>query len=114
MPIYEYEPVDWDCMICKGRFEALQRVDEDSLTVCPTCGMDCRRVVSQIQVRTRKHHGADHAGRKGFTTYKKSQKGVWEKVGGEGVDAIVGQPEDVAAIEAEKKPKKKIDLDNMS
>jgi len=114
VPIYEYEPVDWDCMICKGRFEALQRVDEDPLTVCPTCGIDCRRVVSQIQVRTRKHHGADHAGQKGFTTYKKTQKGVWEKVGGEGVDAIVGQPEDVAAIEAEKKPKKKIDLDKMS
>ena len=111
MPLYEYEPTDWDCLICNGRFEVLQAMSEPHLEVCPTCGMPCHRIVSKIQVRTKKYHGADEAGKKGFTTFKKTQKGVWEKVGGEGVDAIVGSPEDVEAIDAEKKPKKVIDLD---
>lgn len=67
-----------------------------------------------MQVKVAKYHGAEHAGAKGFTTYKKTDKGVWERIGGEGVDAIVGTPEDVAAVEAEKAPKKApIDLDNI-
>lgn len=111
MPLYEYEPIDWDCQICRGRFEVLQGADEEHLNECPTCGLPCRRLVSKVQVKVRKYHGSDHAGRKGFTTYKKTQEGVWERIGGEGVDAIVGAPEDIAAVEAEKKPKKVVDLD---
>jgi len=54
----------------------------------------------------------EKAAAKGFTTFKKVEKGKWEKVGGEGPDMIVGTPEDTAAVEAEKKPAKKvIDLD---
>ncbi len=112
MPLYEYEPLDWDCLICQGRFEALQSASEEHLTHCPTCGMPCRRIVSKMQVKVAKYHGAEHAGTKGFTTYKKTSKGVWERIGGEGVDAIVGDPTDVAAVDAEKAPNPKIlDLD---
>ena len=113
MPIYEYEPVDWDCLICQGRFEVLQAASEEHFSECPTCGMPCRRIVSKMQVKVAKYHGAEHAGEKGFTTYKKTDKGVWERIGGEGVDAIVGDPADVAAIQAEKSPKKpRVDLDD--
>ena len=112
MPIYEYEPVNWDCLICNGRFEVLQSPNDEALSVCPTCGMDCRRVVSKAQIKVAKFHGHDHAATKGMTSYKKSGKGFWEKVAGEGVDAIVGSPEDIAAVEAESAPPvRKIVLD---
>ncbi len=112
MPLYEYEPLSGDCLICNGRFESLQGVNDPPHTFCPTCGMDCKRVVSKAQVKVAKYHGDHHAGRKGFTTYKKVEKGVWEKTGGEGPDGIKGTPEDIAAVEAEKlKPAKKFDLD---
>ncbi len=112
MPLYEYEPIDdWDCHICGGRFEVLQSPNEDALSTCPTCGMPCRRLISKVQVKVAKYHGADKAGDKGFTTYRRAEKGVWERIGGPGVDAIVGDPNDIAEVESEKKPVKKIDLD---
>lgn len=112
MPIYEYEPIDWDCLICQGRFEVLQGIHDPNLKECPTCGLPCRRLVSRAQVKVVKYLGQDHAGKKGFTMYKRAEKGVWERVSGEGVDAIVGAPEDIAAVEAEKASTvKKVDLD---
>lgn len=111
MPIYEYEPKDHDCFICRGRFEHLQAVSEEPLTHCPTCGLEVRRVVSKAQIRIAKYQGAERAGQKGLTTFRKVEKGKWEKVGGPGVDMIVGTPEDQAAIDAEKKPAKKLNLD---
>ncbi|HSH93486.1 MAG TPA: hypothetical protein VK968_05025, partial [Roseimicrobium sp.] len=54
----------------------------------------------------------DKASRKGFTTFRRSEAGVWEKTAGEGPDMLVGSKEDVAAVEAEKAAKEKvIDLD---
>jgi len=40
MPIYEYH-----CKQC-GVFEVSQRITEDSLTTCPTCQSDVRRLIS--------------------------------------------------------------------
>ncbi|MBS1702376.1 MAG: zinc ribbon domain-containing protein [Armatimonadetes bacterium] len=112
MPIYEYEPCDRDCFICENRLQMMQGISEDALDLCPFCGMEIKKVVSRASFNLRKHHGAEDAGAKGFTTYKRSEKGVWEKVGGEGADYLVGSKEDMAAIEAEKqKPAKKLDLD---
>jgi hypothetical protein len=52
------------------------------------------------------------ASKAGFTTFKRAEKGVWEKVGGEGPDALIGSKEDIEAVEAEKAPPRKvIDLD---
>ena len=48
---------------------------------------------------------------KGLTTFRKVEKGKWEKVAGPGVDMIVGSEQDIAAVEAEKSAPKKIDLD---
>ena len=111
MPIYEYEPDNRECLMCEGRIEVIQDISEVPLAYCPQCGLEVVRVVSRSSFKVSKATGADKAAAKGFTTWKRAEKGAWEKVAGEGVDMIVGTEEDKAAIEAEKKPSKVIDLD---
>lgn len=111
MPIYEYEPVDWDCNICQNRCEFLQSVSDPPHDFCPTCGMPVRRVISKAQIKVARPSGADKAGKKGFSVFKKAEKGVWERVAGEGVDMIVGSKEDIQAVESESKKVKKVNLD---
>lgn len=111
MPIYEYELEFDDCLMCSGRFEALQSVNDPPLKHCPTCGLPAKRVVSRAQFKTKVDSSADKAAKKGLTTYKRSQEGVWEKVGGPGADVLVGTDEDRKYLEEEKRSKKAIDLD---
>jgi hypothetical protein len=74
--------------------------------------MDVRRVISKASIKISSGKLESRADRGGFTTFKKAQTGVWEKVAGEGPDVIAGSKEDIAAVEAEKAaPKKVIDLD---
>ena len=40
MPTYEYS-----CSEC-GRFEAFQKITDDPLKACPTCGKEVRRLIS--------------------------------------------------------------------
>ena len=40
MPTYEYE-----CRSCQHRFEKVQSMSEDPVSVCPTCGGSVRRVI---------------------------------------------------------------------
>ncbi len=109
MPIYEYEPTEHECSICNGRFEALQRLSDEPLEFCPTCGMPVIRVISQLAAKTEGSSLHDRAAKKGLSTWRRAEEGKWEKVAGEGVDMIVGTPEDAAAVAREKK--KPIDLD---
>ena len=103
MPIYEYELIHDDCLMCPGRFDALQELGEEALKHCPSCGLPARRVVSQVSIKTRSSIDHEKAGKKGFTTWKRSGFGQWEKVSGPGVDAIVASDEDIAAVKEEKK-----------
>ncbi len=112
MPIYEYEPDDRICYICNGHLEILQSIQDDPLKACPYCGLGICKVVSKVTFHSRKGDLIEKAGKKGLTTFKKVDKNTWERVSGEGVDTIIGTPEDVAAVEAEKAPPPKvIDLD---
>lgn len=112
VPIYEYEPDDRECFMCEGRVAVLQAIDEEALRYCPSCGLEVRRVISKAAIKIAKPTGHDRAGEKGFTTWRRAEKGVWEKVSGEGADYMVGSPGDVAAVEAEKQaPAKRLDLD---
>ncbi|MBI1757489.1 MAG: zinc ribbon domain-containing protein [Fimbriimonas ginsengisoli] len=88
MPIYEYEPDDRVCYICDGRVEVLQAADDPPLEVCPTCGLEVRRLVSGAQFKISKVVSPEEAATHGFATWRKSGKGVWEKIGGEGPDVI--------------------------
>ena len=111
MPIYEYEPVDHDCLMCDGRVGVLQGVHDNPCDYCPTCGLAVRRVISSAQFKLAKDASPEKAASRGFTTYKRSQKGVWEKLAGEGADVMAGSAEDMAAIESEKKAPRVLDLD---
>ena len=112
MPIYEYEPTEHDCLICSNRFEVIQGIDEPTLAYCPTCGMPCKRVVSRVSFKLAACVNPDKAAKKGLTTWRRADKGRWEKVAGPGVDVIEGRPEDIAAVESEKAKPKKVDLDS--
>lgn len=113
MPVYEYEPDDRDCLMCEGRIDVIQSASEEPLKFCPYCGLDVKRVVSRAIFRMAGEGGGmDKAGRKGFTTFRRAEKGVWEKIDGVGPDVIAGTKDDIAAVEAEKKPTKILNLDN--
>ncbi len=105
MPIYEYELIHDDCLMCPGRFEVLQELTEAALDYCPSCGLPARRVISQVSIKTRSPIDHEKAGKRGFTTWKRSGFGQWEKIAGPGVDAIVASPEDIAAVTEEKESK---------
>ena len=112
MPVYEYEPDDRDCLMCEGRIDVIQGIHEDSLKYCPWCGLEVKRVVSRATFKIFGASPEDKSSRKGFTTFRRAEKGVWEKISGEGPDVLAGTKEDAAAVEAEKAPRKQvIDLD---
>ncbi|MDY6879017.1 MAG: zinc ribbon domain-containing protein [Desulfatiglans sp.] len=48
MPIYEYESLylDKGCDRCSSRFEIIQGMNEEPLSVCPHCGAEVRKVIS--------------------------------------------------------------------
>lgn len=105
MPVYEYElnENEPECQMCPGRFGVLQPIGAEPVAFCPSCGLGCHRVVSQVSFKTRSELSAARAAKHGLTTWKKVRPGEWEKVDGPGVDAIVGRPEDIAAVQDEKK-----------
>lgn len=88
VPIYEYEPVDHDCLMCPNLVMAVQGVNDEPLQYCPDCGLEVRRIVSKAAFKLSKG-GPDEAAKRGFSTFRKAEKGVWEKVAGPGVDGIV-------------------------
>jgi putative FmdB family regulatory protein len=45
MPTYEYE-----CQSCHERVEAVQKFADPSLTVCPNCGGELRKVFSAVGI----------------------------------------------------------------
>jgi len=113
MPLYEYEKRDGECEMCPGRFAVLQGIEDEPLAFCPTCGLPARKVVSRASISTTPGKvDYDKAARHGMTTYRKAGEGTWEKIAGEGVDAIVGSEEDMKAVRQEKSPEVIIDLDD--
>lgn len=88
VPIYEYEPTDHDCLMCEGRVGVIQGVHDEPLQFCPDCGLSVRRVISKASFQFSKG-GADEAAKRGFTTFRKAETGVWEKIAGPGVDGII-------------------------
>lgn len=89
MPIYEYEPVDRECLMCPGRIEVLQSISEDALTVCPQCGLEVSRVISRASIQMGMGNLIETAGKNGFTAYKKAESGIYERVtGSEGPEIL--------------------------
>ena len=97
--------------MCPNRVESLQNIGDPPHEFCPDCGMPVKRVVSRPAFEISKTSNADKAAKKGFTIFRRAEKGVWERTAGEGPEFIVGTKADMAEIEAEKKPTKVLDLD---
>ena len=82
MPVYVYEakePVK-GCARCAKGFEIVQSIEDARLEACPDCGAPIFRV---IQAPGLGHSRTDlnyRAKRAGFHTYKKVQKGEYEKL----------------------------------
>lgn len=90
--------------MCEGRIAVIQNLDEDPLSLCPYCGMEVVRVISKTSFSMRGAPDADKAASKGFTTFRRSGRGTWEKLAGEGPDQLQSDP-------PEPPPAKRIDLD---
>ncbi|CAN5356889.1 hypothetical protein BH11ARM1_BH11ARM1_08920 [soil metagenome] len=98
--------------MCNGRVEVLQGINDDPFQYCPHCGMDVRRVISRATIKMAGSIPEDKASKKGYVTYRRAEKGVWEKTAGEGPDMMVGTKADMEAVEAEKQQAAKVyDLD---
>ncbi len=93
MPIYEYAAVEKGCPHCEARFDVLQKMADDPLTLCPHCGAAVRRVISvpSVAVGGSNLLKEDHFSKHGFTQYKKAGGGVYEKTAGDGPKYISGK-----------------------
>lgn len=111
MPIYEYEPIDRDCLICQGRLEVLQSPNDLPLKLCPYCGLEVTKVISKASIVKSRTVDVTKAGEKGFTTYKKAEKGVYEKIAGDGPSLIQKGKDFDSKSESDQKPSKVFDID---
>jgi putative FmdB family regulatory protein len=99
MPVYLYERVDGTCDECPGRFEKLQKLDEEPYWLCPRCYHPVKRVPASFAIG--KDSGspgndrqvtAEQAAAGGFSQYRRLEKGVYEKTAGNGPPVIVQPP----------------------
>ncbi len=86
MPIYEYQPAgEASCKHCRDGFELLQKLDDAPFAECLNCGGALKRVISAPNLNTQKANlDASNLDKKGFTQYRKVEKGVYEKTAGQG------------------------------
>lgn len=90
MPIYEYQPAgERHCGDCEQGFEQLRKASDPALTACPSCGAAVERKISAPNVpKASPSLDSDNIAKHGFTQYKRSGKGVYEKTAGKGPDII--------------------------
>lgn len=81
MPIREYKAVDPEksCAHCTTEFEEVETLNEPAKEICPKCGSPIARQFSAPSVGASQSGLHDRAKNAGFTTYKKSSKGEYEK-----------------------------------
>ena len=90
MPIYEYKPRGTECCShCANGFEQLQKLSDAALHACPLCGAPVRRVISVANLgQSGPSLEPANLEKHGFTQYRKSSKGVYQKTAGKGPDVI--------------------------
>jgi len=95
MPIYEYRPVSKsNCDYCRDGFEILRKISDPTLGTCPQCGVAVERVLSAPSLtKSDNSLATDNIEKHGFTQYRKSGKGVYEKTAGKGPKVISGDTE---------------------
>jgi putative FmdB family regulatory protein len=93
MPIYEYERTDEPyCAYCAEGFELLRKISDEELTACPKCGSSVRRKLSAPNLgKSGPSLDPSNLDKHGFTQYRKSGKGVYEKTAGKGPGVITDE-----------------------
>ena len=90
MPIYEYQPSSRQhCDFCADGFEIMQKISDARLVECPQCQAPVERLLSAPSIGKAgpsldRHNIEKH----GFTQYRRSGQGVYEKTAGKGPDVI--------------------------
>ncbi|WP_170113063.1 FmdB family zinc ribbon protein [Ahniella affigens] len=92
MPIYEYVAATAGeaCDHCRNGFDELQRLSDSDLKFCPICTQPVVRRISAPALATSGSHllKEDHFSKRGFTQYKRVEKGRYEKTAGNGPDTF--------------------------
>lgn len=90
MPIFEYIAVEpGACEHCASGFEMLHKRQETELGQCPRCGTPIKRVVSAPNLAKQSPSlEPNNLERHGFTQYRKSGAGTYEKTAGKGPRTI--------------------------
>ncbi|MDA3913674.1 zinc ribbon domain-containing protein [Oleiagrimonas sp.] len=87
MPIYEYiATTESGCEQCRSGMQLLRRLSDPELTVCPHCGAPVTQRISAPNVVAGNSHRTSegHLEKHGFTQYRKTGTGVYEKTAGKG------------------------------
>lgn len=91
MPLFKYGHTEGKGPGCEENFEVLQNRSEPDLTVCPVCGKPVRKMLN-IRVASLKSEkemlSPKNLAQHGFTQYRKSGDGFYEKTAGEGPQVI--------------------------
>jgi len=91
MPLFKYGHTEGKGADCQEVFEVLRNRDEAELVVCPTCGKPVRKMLN-IRVASIKSErdmlSPKNLANHGFTQYKKSGDGFYEKTAGDGPQVI--------------------------
>ena len=82
MPIYRYKTKEGKrgCRFCKEGFEISQGVNDKPIKVCPQCGAEVRKIISEFSLGLSKTGLDRKAKQKGFHKLKKVDKGKYEKL----------------------------------
>ena len=90
MPFYEYQSTpDRGCDHCTEGFAVLQKISEPAIEQCPECGHAVQRVISAPNLaKPSPSLDPKNIEKHGFTQYKKSGKGTYEKTAGKGPRTI--------------------------
>jgi len=97
MPTYVYarqpESTASGCAKCRDGFETVQSLRDAALKKCPACGAPVRRVIQPPMVGNAgklKGPSEKSLAGAGFTQYKRSGKGYYEKSFGKGPASLGG------------------------
>ena len=90
MPIYEYRPSgERHCEFCGNGFEIMQKISDSKLSRCPECNAPIQRQLSAPSIgKTGPSLDPANIEKHGFTQYRRSGQGVYEKTAGKGPDVI--------------------------
>jgi putative FmdB family regulatory protein len=80
MPIYEYEPRDEPCKICRGKFTLNRPLSAPPIERCPLCKKPVRKILSNFHTPAlTKPPSVSDAKPAGFRVCKKTSAGEYER-----------------------------------